>query len=92
MRGPTGRGLVNVPDRVGITVSAALDAESLAPGGLALLSQSGNLLGTVLSRGQARGLGFSKLISVGNEADLGIGEIGEFLVDDPATHAIRLFL
>ncbi len=90
--GPNSMGLVNVPDRVALTVSAALQAEELIPGGLGLLTQSGNLLGTVLSRGQARGIGFSKLVSVGNEADLGIGEVGEFLVDDPATDAILLFL
>ena len=90
--GPNSMGIINVHDRVALCVNAVLDVEELIPGGLGMLSQSGNLLGTVLSRGQARGLGFSKLISVGNEADLGIGEIGEFLVDDPATDAILLFL
>ncbi len=90
--GPNSMGIINVSDRVALCVNAVLDIPALIPGGLGMLSQSGNLLGTVLSRGQARGLAFSKLVSVGNEADLGIGEIGEFLVDDPATHAILLFL
>jgi acyl-CoA synthetase (NDP forming) len=50
------------------------------------------MLGTVLSRGAARGLGFSKLVSVGNEADLGVGEIVDLLADDPETRVILLFL
>ena len=50
------------------------------------------MLGTVLSRGAARGLGFAKLVSVGNEADLGVGELVELLADDPDTRVILLFL
>src|SRR5467141_405840 len=57
-----------------------------------LVSQSGTMLGTVLSRGAAHGLGFSKLVSVGNEADLGVGELVELLVEDPETRVILLFL
>jgi acyl-CoA synthetase (NDP forming) len=49
-------------------------------------------MGTLLSRGQARGLGFAKLIGTGNEADLTAGEIAAMLVDDPDTQAILLFL
>src|SRR5262249_11306778 len=50
------------------------------------------MLGTVLSRGAARGLGFSKLVSVGNESDLGVAEIVDLLAVDPATKVILLFL
>ena len=39
-----------------------------------------------------RGIGFGKLISVGNEADLSVGEIGAALADDPETDAFLLFL
>jgi acyl-CoA synthetase (NDP forming) len=50
------------------------------------------MLGTLMSRGAARGLGFAKLVSVGNEADLGIGELLDLLVDDDDTRVIALFL
>ena len=50
------------------------------------------MLGTLLSRGAARGLGFAKLISVGNEADIGVGELVELLAVDAATRVILLFL
>jgi acyl-CoA synthetase (NDP forming) len=50
------------------------------------------MLGTLLSRGAARGLGYAKLVSVGNEADLGVGELVELLADDAQTRVIALFL
>jgi acyl-CoA synthetase (NDP forming) len=46
----------------------------------------------MLSRGAARGIGFSRLVSVGNESDLGVGELLDLLVDDPETQAVLLFL
>jgi len=90
--GPNCIGVINPVDRIALSASAALDVDSLLPGRLGLVSQSGSLLGALLSRGQARGLGFSKLVSVGNEADLGLGEIADLLVDDPTTEVILLFL
>ena len=90
--GPNSMGIINIHERIALTVNAALDAPTLLPGPLGVLSHSGSLLGTLLSRGQARGFGFSKLVSVGNEADLCIGELGEILIDDAATKVILLFL
>jgi acetate---CoA ligase (ADP-forming) len=90
--GPNSIGVVDVAGRAALSVNAALDAESLLPGPYALVSQSGSMLGAILSRGQARGMGFSKLVSTGNEADLTAGEVADLLVDDPDTGAILLFL
>jgi hypothetical protein len=50
------------------------------------------LIGALLSRADARGIGFSRLISVGNEVDLKVGEVADLLVDDPKTKAILLFM
>src|SRR5204863_6676863 len=74
------------------TVNAVLEMVAPPLGSTSLVSQSGTMLGTLLSRGAARGLGYAKLVSVGNEADLGVGEIVELLVDDPDTRVIALFL
>lgn len=90
--GPNCLGMVNVTDRIPLTANAVVDQETLRHGYLSVVSQSGSMLGTLLTRAQARGLGFSKLISVGNECDLGVGEITQFLADDPETGAILLFL
>jgi acyl-CoA synthetase (NDP forming) len=90
--GPNCMGLVNVQGKTPLTVNAVLDTEKLRAGPLSVISQSGSMLGTLITRGQSRGLGFSKLVSVGNECDLGVGEIADLLVDDPDTGAILLFL
>ena len=90
--GPNCMGLINVHDRIPLTVNAVIEREELVPGPLSLVTQSGSMTGSILSRAQARGLGFSKLISVGNESDLGVGELADMLVDDENTGAILLFL
>lgn len=90
--GPNCIGLIDVVGRMPLTVNATLAGELLPAGRSAVVSQSGSMLGTLLSRGQARGTGFSRLVSVGNEADLGVGEITRMLVDDPHTDVVLLFL
>ena len=90
--GPNSMGMINLTGRVPLTVNAVLEMDAPPTGGTSLVSQSGTMLGTVLSRGAARGLGFSKLVSMGNEADLGVGEIVDLLADDPDTRVILLFL
>ncbi|MGE5523933.1 MAG: acetate--CoA ligase family protein [Rhodospirillaceae bacterium] len=90
--GPNCMGVINVHDKTPLTVNAVIEHEALKPGPLSVISQSGSMLGTMITRAQPRGLGFSKLVSVGNECDLGVGELAEMLVDDPDTGAILLFL
>jgi acyl-CoA synthetase (NDP forming) len=90
--GPNSMGVVNLPGRVALTVNAVLELDSPPSGSTSLVSQSGTMLGTLLSRGAARGLGYAKLVSVGNEADLGVAELVELLVDDADTKVIALFL
>ncbi len=90
--GPNSMGMVNLHARVACSVNAVLEVETLLPGGLALVSQSGSMMGALLSRGAARGIGFSHLVGTGNEADLTAAEVAGLLLDDPAVHAILLFL
>jgi acyl-CoA synthetase (NDP forming) len=90
--GPNSIGLANVSNGAIITVNAAFEIDALIRGGASVVSQSGTIIGTLLSRGAARGLGFSKLVSVGNESDLGVGELVAMLADDPDTQVILLFL
>jgi len=90
--GPNSIGLISTDPPAPISVNAVLELEQLPTGPLGLISQSGSLIGAFLSRGAARGIGFSRLVSVGNESDLSVGELAELLVDDPQTRAILLFL
>ena len=90
--GPNCIGLMSTQTHLALSVNAVLEKLDITPGGLALVSQSGSMMGGLMSRGLGRGVGFSKLISVGNEADLGVGELAGLLVDDPHTDAILLFM
>ncbi len=90
--GPNSIGLINPASGLGLSANAVLELPALTPGGTAVVSQSGSLIGAILSHGEARDTGFSKLVSVGNEADLSMGEIGSLLLDDDETDTILLFL
>ncbi len=90
--GPNSIGVANVANGATITVNAIFEMDTLPRGSASVVSQSGTMIGTLMSRGAARGLGFSKLVSVGNESDLGVGEIVEMLASDEETRVILLFL
>lgn len=90
--GPNCIGVVDTHSRLALSVNAVLEQAETSPGDLAIVSQSGSMMGGLMSRGLARGLRFSRLVSVGNEADLSTGEIADMLVDDPHTRAILLFM
>ncbi len=90
--GPNSMGVICPASRLTLSVNAVLEMPEMPTGRFGLVSQSGTILGTLLSRGAARGIGFSRMISVGNESDLGVGELVDLLVDDPETDAILLFL
>ncbi len=90
--GPNSMGVIDVPGRLALSVNAVLEMPALPAGATTIVSQRGSLLGPLLSRGAARGLGFAKLVSVGNEADIGVGELVELLAADEGTRVILLFL
>lgn len=90
--GPNSIGTVSSDPPMALTANAAFAVDKLRTGNWGLVSQSGSLIGALLSRADARGIGFSRLISVGNEVDLKVGEIADLLVDDAKTKAILLFM
>ena len=64
-------------------VAEAAMAQRLQPaGGVGVVSQSGGILGSLLSRAAARGVGLSKLISTSNEVDLELADFIDHLADD----------
>lgn len=90
--GPNTIGFVNVTDRIMLSASGALELEEFPQGNIALVSQSGGILGALLSRGVGRGIGFSKLIATGNEADLDVSDLVDHLLEDDATAVFALYL
>ncbi|MFQ5566559.1 MAG: CoA-binding protein, partial [Paracoccaceae bacterium] len=90
--GPNSMGLADLHGGAWITVNAIYAEPGQLAGRAALISQSGSMMGGLISRARALGLGFSKSVGVGNEADLSVGEIGLVCVDDPMTDVFLLFL
>ncbi|CAE6688133.1 acetate--CoA ligase family protein [Paraburkholderia domus] len=90
--GPNTIGLVNLTDRITLSASGALETDRFTVGGIGVVSQSGGILGSLLSRAAARGIGLSKLVSTSNEADLDMADFVDYLVDDDATSVIALYM
>ena len=90
--GPNCIGLLDMHSHLVLSVNAVLEHAQIRPGATAIVSQSGSMMGALMSRGLGRGTGFSKLVSVGNESDLAVGEITDMLVDDADTRIILLFM
>ena len=90
--GPNSMGVINTRAGMTLTINAFLEKPELKTGRIGVISQSGSVIGTMMSRGAARGIGFSSLVSIGNECDVGVGELLGLMVDDPETDAALLFL
>ncbi|MDR5738994.1 GNAT family N-acetyltransferase [Caballeronia sp. LZ016] len=63
---------------------------TVKPGGVAWVSGSNALTNGVLGWALARGLGFSRIVALGDEADVDSGDMLDFLASDPSTRAILL--
>jgi acyl-CoA synthetase (NDP forming) len=88
--GPNGNGYINAG--AGITPYGLPIPVPLLRGPVGVVLQSGGLASAVLSLAQARNLGISLLVSMGNESMLSVTDVVDHLVDDPATRVIALFL
>ncbi len=75
-----------------LTANAAFDEKELPVGRIFAASHSGSMIGALLTRGKARGIGFAGLVSVGNEVDLSLGDICEATLDDAGIDGYMLFL
>ena len=73
-------------------VNANFGMAKPTPGKLAFLSQSGALVGGVLDWATSHGIGFSYVVSMGDMADVDVGDLLDFLAADISTGAILLYL
>lgn len=97
--GPNAIGLMNVALPIVASFTPAVDLSALprlraqkAERRIAIVSQSGGLAFAFFNRGLQRRLPFSYVVNTGNEADLDLTDIGEFLLDDPTTGVILMFV
>ena len=89
--GPNCLGLANVKDDIWAT-SSSRGADGLT-GPVGLICQSGaTAFGPFLVRAVDNGIGFSYIVSTGNEADLDFSDFARYLLDDPSTRVIAGFV
>ncbi len=88
MIGPNCLGVMVPKSRLNASFGGDLPSE----GGIAYLSQSGALMSAILDMANAGGIGFSKLMSIGNKADLNELDLIQALGDDPDTKVITGYL
>lgn len=71
---------------------ATMASSTFLPGPVGLISQSGNLATSITSRFNRRGLGLSRVVSSGNEADLTVEDYLELLENDEQTKLVCLYI
>jgi acetyltransferase len=69
-----------------------LGVPRLQKGPISVLAQSGNVIDSLTHYAGMRGLGFSKIISLGNAIGVSFPEYIEYLKDDPHTKVIMTYL
>ncbi|WP_196259155.1 acetate--CoA ligase family protein [Pelagibacterium limicola] len=90
--GPNTIGAMDLHKGIVLSASGALEMENLPVGGISVASQSGGILGALLSRGTAQGIGFSKLASTGNELNVEIADLIDYYVNDKDTRVIAAYV
>ena len=78
--------------RPGIGLNATFARGNGLPGGLGLVSQSGAVCTAMLDWALPNKVGFSSVISMGGSRDIDFGEIIDYLVHDPKTEHILLYI
>lgn len=73
-------------------INATFDPVSPKTGDVAFISQSGAIITTVVDWSLPEEFGFSTVISVGNQADLGFEHYLRFAEQDPKTRSVTLYV
>jgi acyl-CoA synthetase (NDP forming) len=87
--GPNSLGFVNLA--AGVPLSAIRIMPPLLPPAIAVVSQSGASSVDLFDFAQQQNIGLSFIAASGNEGHIGLADIVDYLVDDPATKAIAVF-
>jgi acetyltransferase len=88
LMGPNCLGLMRPDKKLNITFGHNV----AKPGNLALVSQSGAICTAILDWAEMNDIGFSAVVSTGIGADLDFGDYLDYLVSDPLTKSILLYI
>ena len=86
--GPTSFGIM----RSQSSLNATFSNNHIQPGKLALVTRSGAICSAVLDWAEARQIGFSTVISIGEASDVGFGAVLDYLSMDPQTSSILVYV
>ena len=73
-------------------INTTFDPISPKPGNIAFISQSGAIISTIVDWSLPEEIGFSAVISIGNQADLTFEDFLQYTADDPKTRAVILYI
>ena len=90
--GPNCMGLIVPHHRLALCSSVVLDTDRLADGPIGLVSQSGALMVSIVDRAAADGLGVRYGVSLGNQVDLEICDFLDYMVGEPETEALCVYV
>ncbi|UFX44949.1 acetate--CoA ligase family protein [Bradyrhizobium sp. 41S5] len=96
--GPNAEGFYSQVQKVAATFSPTVDVKPDAPAlaasrrRIGIVAQSGGIGFAIYHRAKALGVALSYVVSAGNESDLGAGEFLDYMVQDPSTDVILLFI
>ncbi|MEO0270309.1 MAG: acetate--CoA ligase family protein [candidate division WOR-3 bacterium] len=88
--GPNCIGVINTDPEVRFTTNFASDMPK--EGEISFISQSGAICVAILDFAKSRGIGFSKVISMGNKVDIDEVELLEYLGNDDKTKVILMYI
>lgn len=86
--GPNCIGVLCPPARL----NASFAAHMPKAGDLALISQSGAIVSGIIEWATARGIGFSSIVSVGDQMDVDFGDLLDYFASDWHTRAILMYM
>lgn len=89
--GPNCFGVFNVKSGMNATFNPDF-SDTVKAGKVALMSQSGGVAGAIGYESRTRNIGFSKIISLGNRCNTDFAEMLEYLMDDPDTEVIAMYM
>ena len=90
--GPNTIGLASPSKNIYTAFGSALETKNKIAGSIGFVSQSGAMGSALLSRAWENNIGFSRWISVANEADLTTSDFIEVLAQDELTKVISVFM
>lgn len=96
--GPNCEGYFNALGRISTTFSPTVEVKPneepptlVSERRIGVIAQSGGIGFSLFNRGKSAGLGFSYVMTTGNESDLTAADFLDYMVRDERTHAVMMF-